>query len=180
MELYEKTSVCAQDKSPQRVVKWLRKVERVGVGMDDLIKPGTEVETLDRKLALALQSIIPRDLEIRVNTEKTTQLEKKRVLITGRQVLWLIYRHFQTNPNQTKVYGITELATIRWFGERKNAKFLNFWNERMALAAGRTQYWMKAEILYSALKESQDLRLDMLAYHQKSPINTGGAWRRTL
>ena len=43
----------------------------------------------------------------------------------------------------------------------------------MALAAGRTKYWMKAEILYSALKESQDLRLDMLAYHQKFPINSG-------
>ena len=32
---------------------------------------------------------------------------------------------------------------------------------------------MKAEILYSALKESQDLRLDMLAYHQKFPTNSG-------
>ena len=141
--------------------------------MDNLIRPGTGFETLDRKLALALQSILPRDLEIRVNAEKTTQLDQRRVLITGRQVLWLIYRHFQTNPNQTRVYGITELSKIGWFGDRKKAKFLNFWNERMSLAAGQTQYWMKVEILYNAMKESQDLRLDMLAYHQRFPNNTG-------
>ena len=136
--------------------------------MDNLIRPGTGFETLDRKLALALQSILPRDLEVREHRE-TTQLDQRRELITGRQVLWLIYGHFQTNPNQTRVYGITELSKIGWFGDRKKAKFLNFWNERMSLAAGQTQYWMKVEILYNAMTESQDLRLDMLAYHQRFP-----------
>ena len=78
MELYEKTSVCAQDKSPAAVVELLQTVDRRGIGIDDLIRTGTGFETLDRKLALVLQSILPRDLEIRVNTEKTTQLDQRR------------------------------------------------------------------------------------------------------
>ena len=175
MELYEKTSVCAQDQKSKKVVKWLQKVERVGVGLDDLITTGVGFETLDRKLVLALQSIIPRDLEIRVNTEKTTQLETKRVLITGRQVLWLIYRHFQTNPNQTRVYGNSELAKISWFGDRKKAKFLNFWNERMALAAGQTQHWMNAEILYNCYAGVAGLAAGHVGLPSKIPEQR---WRR--
>ena len=51
-------------------MKWLQKVEKDKVKMKKLLKPGDGFESLDRKLAVALQAILPRDLEMRVQTDK--------------------------------------------------------------------------------------------------------------
>ena len=68
-DLYERTSICAQDKPTDAVVKWLRKVEKKKVKVEELRKPGKGFESLDRKLSVALKAILPRDLEMHVQTE---------------------------------------------------------------------------------------------------------------
>ena len=59
LELYEKTTLCAQDKPHHKVIQRLQCVEIDGIKEKELIKPGRKFETLDRKLAVALQSILP-------------------------------------------------------------------------------------------------------------------------
>ena len=69
LDLYDRTAVCAQDKPSDKVVKWLQKVEKEGIKMRKLLKSGKGFESLDRKLAVSLQSILLRGLEMRVQTD---------------------------------------------------------------------------------------------------------------
>ena len=68
------------------VVSWLQEVEEEGVKMESLLEPGEGFSSLDRKLAVALQSILPKDLELRVQTDRATI--PKGHLMAGRQILW--------------------------------------------------------------------------------------------
>ena len=142
--------------------------------MSRLLKPGAGFESLDRKLAIALQAILPRDLEMRVQTDKAVLMAKGRMM-SGRQVLWHIYHHLRTSPNQMKIYGFVDIAQIKWWGDKNKSGFLNFWNNRMSQAAGTFDFWMKAEVLQSALNESEDLKVEMLAYQKKYPQTLGEA-----
>jgi len=45
----------------------------------------------------------------------------------------------------------------------------------MSQAAGTFDFWMKAEVLQSALNESEDLKVEMLAYQKKYPQTLGEA-----
>ena len=105
-------------------------MEVPGVTHEDLLHPGTPSETLDRTLALALQNILPKDLEMHVNTEKAQPLEKPGKRTIGRKVLWHIDRHFQTSQEQTKIYGVLGIAQIEWFGDTYKATRFAFWNDR--------------------------------------------------
>ena len=110
LELYDRTAICAQDKPSHKVVKWLQKVERETIEMKKLLKLGEGFESLDRKLAVSLQAILPRDLEMRVQTDKAAMRNGR--LMSERQVLWHIYRHLRTSPNRSKLYGLKEIAQI--------------------------------------------------------------------
>jgi len=82
------------------------------VQVEELLKAGAGFEPLDRKLAIALQTILPRDLEMRVQTDKAALMEKGRVM-SGRQVLWHNYHHLRTSPNQMKIYGLVDIAQVK-------------------------------------------------------------------
>ena len=45
----------------------------------------------------------------------------------------------------------------------------------MLQTAGNFEFWMKAEILESAVNESEDLKVEMLAYQKKYPQSLGEA-----
>ena len=70
LELYERTALCGQDKKHDKSVKWLQCMEGDKVKEKDLRNPGRKYESLDRKLAIALQSILPKELEMKVNNAK--------------------------------------------------------------------------------------------------------------
>ena len=69
-DLYNRVTVCAQDKKVEVVIKWLQKVEKEGIKMSKLYEPGEGFVSLDRKLAVALQPILPRELAMRVQTDR--------------------------------------------------------------------------------------------------------------
>ena len=110
---------------------------------------------------------------MKVTNIKADQLKSKSRLISGRQVLWHIYRHLRTNANQDQIYGVFDIAQIRWFGDKYKAKFLSFWDEKMSQVQGKIDAWMKAEILFRALVKSNDLKIEMLAYQKKYLADLG-------
>ena len=124
LDLYDRMALCAQDKPVTKVAKWLQKVEKDKIKMGKLLEPGPGFASLDRKLAVALQAILPKDLEMRVQTDKAAM--KKGPLMSGRQVLWHMYRHLRTSPNQTKLYGFRDIAQITGWGDEHKSGFLNF------------------------------------------------------
>ena len=93
LELHDRTTLCGQDKPQEDVVRWFSAVEVEGVKEKDLVDPGRDFESLDRKLEIAVQSILPKELEMKINNVKADLLAKRGRLISGRQVLWHIYRH---------------------------------------------------------------------------------------
>ena len=125
LELHDRTALCGQDKPQEEVVRWLSAVEVEGVKEKELVDPGRDFESLDRKLAIALQSILPKEVEMKINNVKAELLAKRGRLISGRQVLWHIYRHLRTNVNQDAVYGVVDIARIQWLGDKKQGKVLD-------------------------------------------------------
>ena len=173
LELYDRTALCGQDKPQEEVVRWLSAVEVEGIEEKDVVDPGRDFESLDRKLAIALQSILPKELEMKINNVKADLLAKRGRLISGRQVLWHIYRHLRTNVNQDAVYGVVDIARIQWLGDKNKAKFLTFWESRMSQMQGKCSNWMKAEVLYRAMMESTDLKIEMMSYLKEYPVSLG-------
>jgi len=135
-DLYDRVAVCGQDKHVTMVVKWLQEVEKEGVTMDSLLKLGKGFASLDRKLAVALQAILPKDLEMRVQTDRATIPDG--YLMAGRQILWHIYRHLRTSPNQTKLFGLMDIVGITWFGD--HAKGKNFELLEQSYGANRREH----------------------------------------
>ena len=136
MELYENTALCGQDKSHDGMVKWLQCVETGGVKENDLRKLGSLFESLDRKLSIALQSVLPKELEMKVNVAKADQLVSSGRLISGRQVLWHIDRHSRTHVKQDNIV-VFDIVQIKWFGDKYKARFLNFWEKGCLKFKGR-------------------------------------------
>jgi len=172
LDLYERTALCAQDKPTEAVIKWLHKVEEDKIKVEDLRKPGAGFVSLDRKLSVALKSILPPDLEKHVQTEAARMVQDGKMM-SGRQVLWHIYNFLRTSPNQTKIIGFVDVAKIKYFGDHNKHGFLNHWNNRMLMTAGNIDYWMKAEVLEDALKDSEDMKVEMMAYRKKYPQTLG-------
>ena len=71
VSLYDMTALCAQDKRPEDVARWLRVVEKDKVKLSTLQRSGSAFRTLDRKLVVALLAILPKELHTRVYNGRT-------------------------------------------------------------------------------------------------------------
>eukprot|EP00972_Heterocapsa_arctica_P057821 8529209-Heterocapsa_arctica.AAC.1 len=50
-------------------------------------------------------------------------------LIMGRQIAYMIYAHFQTNPKMDFSYGITDLSEPKWHGDHSIPSFPYLWRQ---------------------------------------------------
>eukprot|EP00972_Heterocapsa_arctica_P084166 12399756-Heterocapsa_arctica.AAC.1 len=48
-------------------------------------------------------------------------------MIMGRQIAYVIYAHFQTNPKMDFSYGIADLSELKWHGDHSIPSFLYLW-----------------------------------------------------
>eukprot|EP00972_Heterocapsa_arctica_P008340 1218434-Heterocapsa_arctica.AAC.1 len=47
----------------------------------------------------------------------------------GRQIAFMIYAHFQTNPNMDFSYGIADLTAMQWHGDQSIPSFIYLWRQ---------------------------------------------------
>eukprot|EP00972_Heterocapsa_arctica_P055939 8250883-Heterocapsa_arctica.AAC.1 len=47
----------------------------------------------------------------------------------GRQLAFMIYSHFQTNPNMDFSYGISDLTEMKWHGDHSIPTFIYLWRQ---------------------------------------------------
>ena len=80
---------------PQRGFAWIMEVEQRGVALICLEDSGF-FPTLDAKLAAALSKAIHGEFARRVNVMKEEQARSRRLMLNGRQILFLLYHHYRT------------------------------------------------------------------------------------
>ena len=174
LDLYDRVIVCAQDKDPTKVMKWLRKVEDPKTRFDDLDDPGRGYVTLDRKLAAGLTHILSGELSRSIHNIRQALMRECK-LVSGRQFLFELYRHFATSPMAGPLLGVQDLTEIRWFGDGQKQSFRNYWESQMAIMRDNIPLWMRTDTLEKAMMSSMDLKAKMMFYEQKFPEPLGEA-----
>ena len=83
--------------------KWINEVE-IAKCLEDLADR-RDFEELDAKLSKALNDIIQGEFKKKVQVKETEQ-SKEGIMLTGRQITWVLYEYFQVSW--------TNGATLDW------------------------------------------------------------------
>ena len=158
LAVIENVTAACHTENYTKVTKWIMTVDKIGTKFEDLAEPGKGFNRLDRKLAAALTPTIEGELARRILVKKRQQLNEQGVLISGRQVLWMVYDHFRTNKRLGLVYTITDLAKVEWLGDEKLAQFRNNWEDRVCSMATEINEDTLANMLCDHLMKSKELR----------------------
>eukprot|EP00972_Heterocapsa_arctica_P066953 9880930-Heterocapsa_arctica.AAC.1 len=72
--------------------------------------------SLDLKLSTSLGKIVRAGPVTRASVlmAKEFDFAAKGMMIMGRQIAYMIYAHFQTNPDVDFFYGIADLTEMKW------------------------------------------------------------------
>jgi hypothetical protein len=86
-------------------------VEKPDATLKALGKSG-RFETLDMKLANALQPLMQGEAG-REATRISEEYAKKDKWVTGRQILWILYKYYRINQEAESFYQLTDLVNCR-------------------------------------------------------------------
>jgi len=110
---------------PQRGFAWIMEVEMAGVPLRSLENSGL-FPTLDAKLAAALSKAIHGEFARRVNVMKEEHAKSRGLMLTGRQILFLLYHHYRTTEADGEMLDLQDLMAVRLANDDLR-KFLNDW-----------------------------------------------------
>eukprot|EP00972_Heterocapsa_arctica_P011187 1639573-Heterocapsa_arctica.AAC.1 len=79
--------------------------------------------------------------------EKEHEFALTGKMLMGRQIAYMIYAHFQTNPKMDFSYGIADLTEIKWHGDHAIPSFLYLWRQIVT----RMKVQLPAEMLMETL-----------------------------
>ena len=82
---------------------------------------------IDNQLAIELEKVIPRQLQVEVNHRLKECAKQKRTLM-GRQVLRMSVEYFRVNSYMGVVYSYDNLNELQWFGDNRLTDFLEEWD----------------------------------------------------
>jgi len=145
---------------------WILKAEKPGMTYDELQDSGADYKSLDSKLALSISKLaegtnlgqeIGRQAEIAATHEKS---------VTGRQMIWLIYKDLQVDDRGMGMYNVIHLMSIKYPGDHKLQNFRMHWFRVLeGLEEEQTESNCQY-ILERCLNHSTILKEDMAAYHR--------------
>ena len=124
-KLDARAAVCAASGIGKRAFKWISKVEDPSVTFEEL-EDCEGQEDLCAKLAEALNDKFTEgNLSKKIQT--ATELAALTTgLISGRQILWIIYRHYKTCEEMSLVFDVTDLNKVTLVGNDLSG-FLQDW-----------------------------------------------------
>eukprot|EP00972_Heterocapsa_arctica_P091595 13511364-Heterocapsa_arctica.AAC.1 len=88
-------------------------------------------------------------------------------MLMGRQIAYMIYAHFQTDPKMDFTYGIEDLGDLKWHGDHSIPTFLFCWRQIIARVKVKLQPDELAEILYKKMDISKILEVDLAHYNRQ-------------
>jgi len=110
---------CANRADERPVRKWLLKVEKPKMTFERLEKCPREFARLDRKHGAALARILKGELGRRVDVQQARTLRERQYLLSGRQMLFMMYESFRTDESMARCFTIHDLCSVRWLGDHQ-------------------------------------------------------------
>lgn len=92
-------------------------------------------------------------------------------MLKGRQIGWLILKHFQTNPRLGVMYQITDFGDLEWRGDKPTDvhTFMYIWENMLFQMHTSLSRHGLAGILLQKLEKSTVLKEDIAHYHRRIP-----------
>ena len=134
---------------------------------------GTSISRSRPKLSTALGSMlqqannpVTQDVNLRENLAT-----KQGTMLKGRQIAWLVLKHFQTNPRLGVMYQITDFAGLEWRGDKPAEihTFTYIWENMFSQMHTSLSRHELAGILLQKLEKSNVLKEDLAHYWRKEP-----------
>ena len=174
LRLLERVLEASARTDEYRVTRWLKQTEKPGIKLRQLEDPGKNYRTLDRSLAAAIQKIVSGDLSRRIDLLKNRMLSGRgtRTLMSGRQMLLLMYRSFRVNRHSGPMHSVVDLSALRWRGDSYNniESFRNDWEHLVENLPHRAPRYLMAEVLLAQMSNSTVLRNKVERYRKRYPI----------
>ncbi len=164
--------ISASGREDHKVIAWLNKVEDPQTTFEELGTVQGSMVTLDHKLALALCGIITKANAPRLANEihmKSTTMIKSGHSLKGRQILWMLFRFFQTHQQLGMVYTIQDLAQLP---AATNASLVNFkfnWDKMVENMPTKLDDPTLAMLLKGKIEKVTDLQYDLSYYEREGP-----------
>ena len=109
---------------PQEAFKWILKVEKPGISLEDL-EDSENFSSLDAKLAAAISKIAQGDLSQRINLLKDRKAHDGKY-VTGRQMLFMIFEHYRISAEDGALLDLEDLMCVRLHNDDLRS-FLSDW-----------------------------------------------------
>ena len=162
-----KNLVAASGRWDLQEVEWFMAINRPESTYESLADSGADrFKILDLKLAAAMGPVIREGghvLSLAVNIKEKIAAQNNSV-VKGRQLVWLLYNHFQTNPSMGFVYSITDLTNLEWMGDAKMQSFLYVWYVMVSGMPGDIEQTTLRNLLHEKIEKSSVLAYDLSHY----------------
>ena len=164
-----KNLVAASGRWDEEEMGWFMETERAYSTFESLADSGEErFKSLDLKLAAALGPVVRKasnSFTLGIDLKEKIAAQKNRVL-KGRQIVWLMYKHFQTNPNMGIVYSITDLSNLDWMGDPRMQSFLYVWYVMVNGMKEAISETTLRDLLLTKMEKSSELQHDLNFYYR--------------
>ena len=123
-----------------------------------------DFEELDAKLSTTSDSLLQGELKRRVQI-KETELSKKGMPITGRQITWMPYDFFKVSTNDGTLLDWEEILQVHLKGDNLS-QFLSVWETTLLSIQEPPTDSMLEGVLRNQLEKSEQLKNAMSLYWQ--------------
>ena len=168
-ELYAKVRA-ASFRADDLSIKWLKAVKDPDADLDSL--RGNPVQypwpILNNFLSDALIKMVGTQGEFSTTLSRLNQEEIKtyEVMLNGRQILWLLYKHLSTSEDLIQVYDMLNLQKIKYHGDDFMSQFIDQWVDVSMNMRDDVSDDTLALLLLEQIKDSPELKSDIDHYRR--------------
>ncbi|CAE8645024.1 unnamed protein product, partial [Polarella glacialis] len=144
-------AVVAASISKRDAFEFMRQVERPTCTFEELATCPSHLENLESKLDSAITNTLTGVLSLKVHA-KTEELAKRDIMIAGRQVVWMVYRHFRTEEDRGSMYDLEDLMEVKFANDQTLGAFAELWNNIVANAIEPFDEKILEALLHKQLK----------------------------
>ena len=87
-------------------------------------------------------------------------------LLTGRQLVWLIFDHLRLNTDMSMVYDIEDITQLQYSGDAKIHSFYRLWFMMTEECAVKLPERTLRNILLKKLEKSNKMKEDVAYFHR--------------
>ncbi len=148
---------------------WIKEVSMPETTFDSLADTSERFYPLDNLLAVALMNMLPPALKLKVN-RKEAVLDEQNLLMTGRQILFMVRESFRTEAHMDVYYNIQDLLAVKWTDDTAMPLFLQRWDSVTdGMGPEFIQDRLLRDLFLEQVSRSKVLADDVAHYHRLKP-----------